>query len=163
MNEADDRSDAWARAAHELVTETASRQISRDIAHLAEIEVDSHGIHAVAPPEGYKAPPSGVITTHVLARSRDVPEATVETRVAVWVAKEPNEPAVLLTRVGSDRVLELAASDLEPEPSTQARGQVNDYVAVVIAHMVSSLNAAMQRTYGHESDAPDVAEYDRNN
>ncbi len=98
----------------------------------------------------------------MLARSRDVPEATVETRVAVWVAKESNEPAVLLTRAGSDRVLELAAADLEPEPSAQARSQVNDYVAVVIAHMVSSLNAAMQRTYGHESDSPDVAEYDRN-
>jgi len=161
MSEADDRSDAWARTAHELVTETASRQISRDIAHLAEIEVDSHGIHAVSPPPGYAAPPSGVITTHVLARSRDVPEATVETRVAVWVAKEPDEPAVLLTRAGSDRVLELSARDLEPEPTAQARSQVNDYVAVVIAHMVSSLNAAMQRTYGHESDT-DVAEYDRN-
>ncbi|MEV7397741.1 hypothetical protein [Aeromicrobium sp. NPDC092404] len=159
---ADDRSDAWARTAHELVTETASRQISRDIAHLAQIEVDGHGIHAVTPPDGYEAPPSGVITTHVLARSRDVPEASVETRVAVWVAKEPNEPAVMLTRAGSDRVLELSASDLDPEPSTQARSRVNDYVAVVIAHMVSSLNAAMQRTYGHESDAEDIPEYDRN-
>ena len=159
MNQVDERSEAWARAAHELVTETASRQISRDIAHLAEIEVDSFGTHAVSPPQGYQAPPSGVITTHVLARSRDVPEATVETRVAVWVAKEPNEPAVLLTRVGSDRVLELSASDLEPEPTAQARGQVNDYVAVVIAHMVSSLNAAMQRTYGHEKSEPGEAEY----
>jgi hypothetical protein len=160
MNEAEDRSDAWARAAHELVTETASRQISREIAHLAEIEVDSHGIHAVSPPPGYQAPASGVITTHVLARSRDVPGASVETRVAVWVANEPNEPAVLLTRVDSDRVLELSATDLEPEPSAVARGQVNDFVAVIIAHMVSSLNVAMQRTYGHESDQY-AAEYDR--
>jgi hypothetical protein len=161
MNEADDRSDAWARAAHDLVTETASHQISREIAHMAEIEVDSHGTHAVSPPEGYRAPASGVITTHVLATSRDVPQASVETRVAVWVAKEPNEPAVLLTRADSDRVLELSASELEPEPNASARGQVNDFVAVIIAHMVSSLNVAMQRTYGHESDT-DVAEYDRN-
>jgi hypothetical protein len=160
MSEATDRSDAWARTAHELVTETAAHQISREIAHLAEIEVDSHGTHAVSPPKGYAAPVSGVITTHVLARSRDVPQASVETRVAVWVATEPDEPAVLLTRADSDRVLELSASDLEPEPNAAARGQVNDFVAVAIAHMVSALNVAMQRTYGHESDT-DVAEYDR--
>lgn len=149
--------DDLARTAHAIVTEIASSQISRDIAHLAEIEVDSHGVHAVTPPAGFRAPASGVITTHVLARSRDVPEATVETRVAVWVSDA--ESAVLLTRAESDRTLTLSAHDLDPEPTDHARGQVNDFVAVVIAHMVSSLNAAMQRTYGHESDS-DVAEYD---
>jgi hypothetical protein len=153
-----DRTDAWARLAHELVTETAARQISREIAHLAEIEVDSHGVHAVSPPPGFRAPATGVITTHVLARSRDMPQATAETRVAVWVADTGR--SVLLTRADSDRTLELATADLDPEPSPHARGQVNDFVAVIIAHMVSSLNVAMQRTYGHESEA-DVAEYDR--
>lgn len=149
--------DDLARTTHELVTEIATRQISRDIAHLAEIEVDSHGVHAVSPPDGFHAPASGVITTHVLARSRDVPEATVETRVAVWVSD--TEPAVLLTRAESDRTLTLSAQDLDPDPTDHARGQVNDFVAVAIAHTVSSLNAAMQRTYAHESDS-DVAEYD---
>jgi hypothetical protein len=164
MTEADDRIDTLAQAAHELVTETASRQISREIAHLAEIEVDSHGTHAVTPPDGFRAPASGVITTHVLARSRDVPQATAETRVAVWVADADTEgPIVLLSRADSERTLQLSAADLGPEPSAHARGQVNDFVAVIIAHMVSSLNAAMQRTYGHESDADDIAEYDRNN
>ncbi|MEJ7635033.1 hypothetical protein [Aeromicrobium sp.] len=158
----EDRTDALARTAHELVTVTASRQISREIAHLAEIEVDSHGVHAVSPPEGYCAPTSGVITTHVLARSRDVPEATVETRVAVWVSDPGTDPStILLTRADSERSLALAVDDLEPEPTSHARGQVNDFVAVIIAHMVSSLNVAMQRTYGRESDT-DVAEYDRN-
>lgn len=150
--------DTLARTTHELVTETASSQISREIAHLAEIEVDSHGVHAVSPPAGFHAPASGVITTHVLARSRDVPEATVETRVAVWVSD--TESSVLLTRAESDRTLTLSAEDLDPSPTDRARGQVNDFVAVVIAHMVSSLNVAMQRTYGHESES-DLAEYDR--
>ncbi|AXT86658.1 hypothetical protein C6I20_16790 [Aeromicrobium sp. A1-2] len=159
-HDSEDRSDSLTRAAHELVTETASHQISREIAHLAEINVDSHGVHAVSPPAGYRAPESGVITTHVLARSRDVPEATVETRVAVWIAEPGTESStVLLTRADSDRTLELAAEDLVPEPSTHGRGQVNDFVAVIIAHMVSELSSEMQRVHARESTA-DVAEYD---
>lgn len=149
--------DGLARTAHELVTEVASLQISREIAHLAEIEVDSQGVHAVAPPEGFRTPAAGVVMTHVLARSRDVPEAVVETRVAVWVSTVG--ATVLLTRAESDQRLRLSAEDLDPEPTDHARGQVNDFVALAIAHVVSSLNVAIQRTYGHES-ADDAAEYD---
>ena len=159
-HDAADRSDSLTRTAHELVTETASHQISRQIVHLAEIEVDSHGVHAVSPPTGYRAPESGVVTTHVLARSRDVPQATAETRVAVWIAEPVTESsAVLLTRSDSDRTLEITADDLTPEPTAHARGQVNDFVAVIIAHMVSELSSEMQRAYVRESTA-DVAEYD---
>lgn len=163
MDEAtDDRTDALARVVHELVTQTASHQVSREIAHLAEIEVDSHGTHAVSPPDGYRAPSSGVITTHVLARSRDVPEAAVEMRVAVWVAEpRSGSAAIVLTRADSDRSLELTEQDLTPQPSPRARGQINDYVAVIIAHMVSSLNVAMQRTYIHDTEDDGAAEYDR--
>jgi hypothetical protein len=154
--------DALAQVVHQLVTEIASHQVSREIAHLAEIEVDSHGVHAVAPPEGYRAPASGVITTHVLARSRDVRDATVEMRIAVWVGERDSGSAdLLLTRADSERALELSAADLLPEPSDRARGQVNDYVAVIIAHMVSSLNVAMQRTYIHDPEDGAQAEYDR--
>lgn len=150
--------DELARTVHTLVTDTASRQVSRDIAHLAEINVDSHGTHAVTPPDGYHAPESGVITTHVLARSRDVPSAAVETRVAVWISDDAR--TIKLTRADSDRALDVAAADLVPEPTDRVRGQVNDFVAVIIAHMVSSLNVAMQRSYGGESE-DDVAEYER--
>jgi hypothetical protein len=152
--------DELAHAVHDLVTATASRQVSRDIAHLAEIEVDSHGLHAVSPPEGYRAPSSGVITTHVVARSRDVPEASAEMRVAVWVAQPGADvPAVLLTRADSDRSLAIAAEAIRPEPTPHLRGRLNDFVALIIAHMVSELNAAMQRSYIRESTA-DAAEYD---
>jgi hypothetical protein len=155
-----DNLDELARTVHELVTETASRQISREIAHLAEIDVDSHGVHAVSPPEGYRAPSSGVITTHVVARSRDVPEASTEMRVAVWVAQPGADvPDVLLTRADSDRSLGLDADAIAPEPTPHLHGQINDFVALIIAHMVSELNAAMQRTYMREPGA-NAAEYD---
>lgn len=150
--------DDQARAIHALVTETASRQISKDIAHLADIQVDGHGLHAVSPPAGYRAPTSGVVTTHVLATSRDVPGAAVEMRVAVWVADD--DGGYLLTRAGSDRSLAIAVDDIDPEPTDALRGRLNDYVALIIAHMVSELNVAMQRTYGRESAEQDVAEYD---
>jgi hypothetical protein len=152
--------DELAHTVHDLVTETASRQVSREIAHLAEIEVDGHGLHAVSPPECYRAPSSGVITTHVVARSRDVPDASAEMRVAVWVARPGADvPAVLLTRADSDRSLAIDAAAVHPEPTPQLRGQLNDFVALIIAHMVSELNSAMQRSYIRESTA-DAAEYD---
>ncbi|MBC7632665.1 hypothetical protein [Aeromicrobium sp.] len=153
--------DRLARSLHELVTDTASRQISRETAHLADIEVDSHGIHAMSPPQGYAAPASGVVMTHVAARSRDIPAAGIEVRVAVWVSTPGAEsPTILLTRSDDDRTLSIDVADLQPDPTPHARGQVNDFVAVIIAHMVSGLNVAMQRTYLHESDDTD-AEYDR--
>lgn len=143
--------DDLARSVHELVTETAAHQISREIAHLAEITVDSDDSH-LTPPEGYRTPASGVVTTHVVARSWDIPEASVETRVSVWVAvKESGVPDLLITRVDNERTLEIDGEDVRPNPSAQLRGQVNDFVAVIIAHMVSSLNVAMQRTHIHEA------------
>lgn len=152
--------DELARSVHDLVTETAARQISREIAHLAEIEVDSDGTHLLGAPDGYRAPATGVITTHVLARSREVPAASVEMRVAVWVSEPGAEPATLLvTRADSDRSLQIAAADTRPEPTSQVRGSVNDFVALMIAHAVSSLNVAMQRSYIHESEAS-VSEYE---
>jgi len=155
-----DNLDEMAHTVHELVTETASHQVSREIAHLAEIEVDSHGVHAVSPPAGYRAPASGVITTHVVARSRDVPEASTEMRVSVWVAEPGADvPDVMVTRADTDRSLGLEAEDIAPEPTHHLHGQINDFVALIIAHMVSELNAAMQRTYIRETGVG-AAEYD---
>lgn len=155
----DDRVNQLAETVHALVTEIATHQITREIAHLAEIEVDTATSDVPVAPEGYGTPPSGVVvTTHVLARSRDVPAATTETRVAVWVAAS-GEPRLVVTRSEDDKVLEIVAADLEPEPSAHLRAQVNDYVALVIAHMVTHLNVAMQRSYIRESEG-DVTEYE---
>src|SRR5215207_6292257 len=122
-----DNLDEMAHTVHELVTATASHQVSREIAHLAEIEVDSHGVHAVSPPAGYRAPASGVITTHVVARSRDVPEASTEMRVAVWIAEPGADvPDVMLTRGDSDRSLGIDAEAIAPEPTPHLQGQIND-------------------------------------
>jgi hypothetical protein len=57
---------------------------------------------------------------------------------------------LLVTRVGSERVLEIGAADVSPEPTAQLRGRINDFVAVSIAHMVTGLNVAMLRTHIHE-------------
>ena len=59
--------DERAHAILDLLTETTSRQISREIAHMADIAVDTHddGSH-VAPP-GLVMPSSGAITTLVVA------------------------------------------------------------------------------------------------
>lgn len=142
--------DALARTVHDLVTETAAHQVSREIAHLAEITVDTTDAH-LDPPEDFQAPASGAVTTHVVARSWDIPDASVETRVSVWVSGPGSAPAKLLvTRVGSDRELEIGVDEVSPEPTTQLRGQINDFVAVAIAHMVSGLNVAMLRTHIRE-------------
>lgn len=158
MSQATDLDDL-ARSVHDLVTETAAHQVSREIAHLAEIAVDSVDSHLPVP-EGYRAPASGVVTTHVVARSWDIPEASVEMRVSVWVAAPgAGVPDLLITRVDNERVLEINMDDVRPEPTPQLRGRVNDFVAVIIAHMVSSLNVAMQRTHIHEAEA-EVGEFD---
>jgi hypothetical protein len=142
--------DDLARTVHDLVTATAAHQVSREIAHLAEISVDTDDSDLV-PPEGFQAPESGAVTTHVVARSWDIPDASVETRVSVWVSIPGSAtPKLLLTRVGTERELEIEVDDVKPEPTAQLRGRVSDFVAVSIAHMVSSLNVAMQRTHIHE-------------
>ena len=155
----EDRIDHLAATVHALVTETAAHQISREIAHLAEIEVDTETSDLPVAPDGYGTPPSGVIvTTHVLARSRDIPTATAETRVAIWAATS-GEARLVVTRTDDDVVLEIAASEIEPEPTAHLRAQVNDFVALIIAHMVTHLNVGMQRSYIRESEG-DVTEYE---
>lgn len=144
--------DDLARSVHDLVTETASHQVSREIAHLAQIAVDSDDSH-LTPPEGYRTPAAGVVTTHVVARSWDIPAASVDMRVSVWVAAPgAGVPDLLITRADNERVLEIDVDDVRPEPTPQLRGRVNDFVAVIIAHMVSSLSVAMQRTHIHEAE-----------
>lgn len=142
--------DELARSVHSIVTETAAHQVSREIAHLAEITVDTGDSH-LTPPKGYRTPSGGAVTTHVVARSWDIPEASVETRVSVWVTgPRASAPRLLITRADSERVLEIDIDDVSPEPIPQLRGGINDFVAVSIAHMVSSLNVAMQRTHIRE-------------
>jgi hypothetical protein len=151
--------EALARTIHALVAETAARQVSREIAHLAEIEVDDAADAPLEAPAGHRAPASGAVATHVVARSRDIPAAAVEMSVAVWVAADPSAPTFLLTRADDERSLTIALDDVRPEVTPHLRAQVNDFVAVIIAHMVARLNVAMQRTYLHEPEG-DVAEYE---
>ncbi|MCW2799562.1 MAG: hypothetical protein JWQ70_1034 [Aeromicrobium sp.] len=142
--------DELARSVHSLVVDTAAHQVSREIAHLAEITVDSDDTH-LTPPTGYRTPSGGAATTHVVARSWDIPEASVETQVSVWVTgPQSSVPGLLITRIDYERVLEIDIDEVSPEPTPHLRGQVNDFVAVSIAHMVSSLNVAMQRTHIRE-------------
>jgi hypothetical protein len=47
---------------------------------------------------------------------------------------------------------------VEPAVTDHLRGQVSDFIAAIIAHMVTELNVKMQRTYIHESHG-DLAEY----
>src|SRR4051812_45621087 len=109
--------DELARSVHDLVTETAAHQVSREIAHLAEISVDSDDSQ-LTPPDGYRTPSGGALTTHVVARSWDIREASVETRVSVWVT-DPSASAakLLITRAGSDRELEIDIADVSPGPT----------------------------------------------
>lgn len=154
--------DVLARSVHELVTDIAAHQVSREIAHLADITVDADGASVLVAPAGLTAPSTGAITTHVLARSHDVPDATVEMRVAVWIAEPGSDGAALvLTRGDDDRSLQISVDEVEPEATPHLRGRINDYVALIIAHMVAELNVAMQRSYAHESAAQtDLAEYE---
>lgn len=150
--------DELAHAILDLLTETTSRQISREIAHLADIAVDTHddGSH-VAPP-GLVMPSSGAITILVVATSREHQEVQEPMRVAVWPTAEGDDPAFVVTLSGSQRTLPIALSDVSPELSAHLRGQVNDFVATTVAQVVTKLNVGMQRTYIHESHG-DTAEY----
>lgn len=148
--------DRLARTILDLLTETTSRQISREIAHLADIGVDTSddGSH-IAPP-GLLMPTSGAITTLVVATSRDHPEVSEQIRVAVWPAADGDDPAFVVTLTDSNRTLPIALTEVQPELSTHLRGMVNDFVAATIAQVVTKLNVGMQRTYIHESHGDEV-------
>ena len=157
-SEQSSRQDELARAILALLWETTDHQISREIAHLADITVDTEddGSH-VAPP-GLVMPASGCITTRVVATARDHQGVDESMRVAVWPTVEGDDPAFVVTRSDSDRTLPVALADIEPAASDHLRGQVNDFIAAIIAHMVTELNVKMQRTYIRESQGS-LAEY----
>jgi hypothetical protein len=141
-----------------LLWETTERQISREIAHLADITVDSADDGTHVAPEGLLMPESGTITTRVVATARGHEGVEESMRVAVWPTVEGDDPAFVVTRSDSDRTLPIALGDVQPEPTDHLRSQINDFIAAIIAHMVTELNVKMQRTYIHESQG-DLAEY----
>jgi hypothetical protein len=141
-----------------LLWETTDRQISREIAHLADISVDTTDDGSHVAPEGLVEPSSGTITTRVVATARGHEGVEESMRVAVWPTVSGDDPAFVVTRSDSDRTLPVALADVQPEVTDHLRGQVNDFIAAIIAHMVTELNVKMQRTYIHESHG-DLAEY----
>jgi hypothetical protein len=141
-----------------LLWETTDRQISREIAHLADISVDTDDDGSHVAPDGLVMPASGTITTRVVATARGHEGVDESMRVAVWPTVEGDDPAFVVTRSDSDRTLPIALADVQPEVTDHLRGQVNDFIAAIIAHMVTELNVKMQRTYIHESHG-DLAEY----
>ncbi len=150
--------DELARAILDLLTETTSRQISREIAHLADIAVDTHDDGSHVAPQGLAMPSSGAITTLVVATSREHQDVHEPIRVAVWPTQQGDDPAFVVTLSDSQRTLPIALTDVKPELTTHLRGQVNDFVATTVAQVVTKLNVGMQRTYIHESHG-DAAEY----
>lgn len=141
-----------------LLWETTDRQVSREIAHLADIEVDTDDDGSHVAPTGLVMPSTGCITTRVVATARGHVGVTESMRVAVWPTAEGDDPAFVVTRSDSDRTLPVALGDIKPEPSDHLRAQVNDFIAAIIAQMVAELDVAMQRTYNRPSQG-DVAEY----
>ena len=141
-----------------LLWETTERQISREIAHLADITVDTSDDGTHVAPEGLVMPSSGTITTRVVATARGHEGVDESMRVAVWPTIEGDDPAFVVTRSDSDRTLPVALADVQPEITDHLRHQVSDFIAAIIAHMVTELNVKMQRTYIHESQG-DLAEY----
>jgi len=150
--------DELARSILELLTETTSHQISREIAHLADIAVDTSDDGSHVPPPGLLMPASGAVTTLVTATSREHQDVQEPIRVAVWPTAEGDDPAYVVTLSDSERTLPIALADVKPELSAHLRGQVNDFVATTVAQVVTKLNVGMQRTYIHESHG-DTAEY----
>ncbi|TGN30388.1 hypothetical protein [Aeromicrobium chenweiae] len=151
--------DVLARTILGVLWETTDRQVSREIAHLADIAVDASddGTH-VAPP-GLAMPASGCITTHVTATARDHPGVVEDMRVAVWpVADGGGDPAFVVTRSDTELTLPVALADVHPEVTGHLQARVNDFIAAIIAHMVAELDVKMQRTHIRESQG-DLAEY----
>lgn len=141
-----------------LLWETTDRQISREIAHLADITADTDDDGSHVAPDGLVMPASGTITTRVVATARGHEGVDVSMRVAVWPTVEGDDPAFVVTRSDSDRTLPVALSDVQPEITDHLRAQISDFIAAIIAQMVADLDVAMQRTYIHESHG-DLAEY----
>lgn len=151
--------EALARRILEVLWQTTDRQVSREIAHLADISADTadDGSH-VAPP-GLVMPESGCITTRVVATARGHNGVSEDMRVAVWpTADGGDDPAFVVTRSDSDRTLPVALADVHPEVTPHLQAQVNDFIAAIIAHMVAELDVKMQRTYIRESQG-EIAEY----
>lgn len=150
--------DASARRILDVLISTADRQVTREIAHLADIDVDlsDDGTHVA--PAGLLMPPSGCITTKVTATARDHEGVSEDMRVAVWPTVSGDDPAFVVTRSDSERQLPIARADVEPEITDHLRSQVNDFVAAIIAQMVAELDVKMQRTYIRESQG-EAAEY----
>lgn len=152
-------SDSLARTILEVLWQTTDRQVSREIAHLADISVDTADDGTHVAPAGLLMPESGCITTRVVATARGHNGVTEEMRVAVWpTADGGDDPAFVVTRSGSERQLAIALADVHPEVTPHLQGQVNDFIASIIAHMVAELDVKMQRTYIRESQG-EVAEY----
>lgn len=155
----DPTTDDLARSILALLWETTDHQISREIAHLADIVADTDDDGSHVAPEGMVRPESGCVTVSVVATARDHQGVSEQMRVAVWpVAGGGTDPAFVVTRSDSDRQLPVALSDVQPEVTAHLRGQVNDFIAAIIAHMVAELDVKMQRTYIRESQG-DLAEY----
>lgn len=141
-----------------LLWETTDHQVSREIAHLADITADTDDDGSHVPPSGLVMPAGGCITTRVVATARGHQGVTAEMRVAVWPTAEGDDPAFVVTRSDSDRTLPIALGDVRPEITEHLRHQVNDFIAAIIAQMVADLDVKMQRTYIRESQG-DLAEY----
>lgn len=153
-----DPSEDQARQILDAVSITADRQISREIAHLADIAADTSddGSH-VAPP-GLVMPASGAITVSVQATARDHEGVSESMRVAVWPTATRIDPAFVVTRSDSDRTLRVALDDIEHGVTPHLQARINDFVASIIASMVAELDVKLQRTYIRESQG-DLAEY----
>jgi hypothetical protein len=141
-----------------LLWETAEHQISREIAHLADITVDTEDDGSHVAPDGLLMPESGTITTRAVATARGHEGVEESMRVAVWPTVAGDDPAFVVTRSDSDRTLPIALGDVTPEITDHLRGQINAFIAAIIAHMVAELDVKMQRTYIRESQG-DLAEY----
>lgn len=148
---------------HDLVIHHATRQVTRDIAHLADIEVETTGPDVAVPADlgGHGFTP---ITTHVVARSHDLTEASVQTRVTVW--ELPRTAAADLCIVNAVAgYVPIDRSRLDPAPDEHLCADISGFVARIIAHMVAELNATMTHARSHVSDettTDDVAEYETN-
>lgn len=152
-------SDDHARTILAVLWETTDRQVSREIAHLADISVDAGDDGTHVAPAGLLMPESGCITTHVTATARDHPGVSEDMRVAVWpVADGGVDPAFVVTRSDSELTLPVSLADVHPQVTPHLQAQVNDFIAAIIAHMVAELDVKMQRTYIRQSQG-DLAEY----
>lgn len=142
-----------------VLWETTDRQISREIAHLADISVDTTDDGSHIAPAGLVMPDAGCVTVKVTATARGHNGVSESMRVAVWPTVDAGDgPAFVVTRSDTDKTLPIALADVQPEVTDHLRSQVNDFIAAIIAHMVAELDVKMQRTYIRESQG-DLAEY----